>query len=476
MLRLILLVVFGFSLSNFFRAQTAEALVKNDWPNTVNAFGTLAEKESSHYIFVIDISDKRFGKDIVDQIEVFTEALPQNDKITIIQLGPTDETKEFVTTTDIDKEILQEIKRKLKSLVNEGKFGTDGSDGLKMTKLILKCLQASGTRNSLPFVYIFSDLEYYPYRNFPAVSEWIKCQTEYASLTFKYSPFIKSYILKNPDKSPRGDYKNYLNKIFPSMEIGDVDGPNLLKKEFSNIQADIYRKKLLNCLGKLVIDQNSHINLVNSDGNIVLNGTNLVYHKIILDDQSQSTVSKILNSELLFSFFPPTDVEIEVSGTLVAEKYKNEVSDLKDIPLSNQKITLKPGDSLIPWWLTDIIAILLLFSILRFIWTFFPPARLRGNIEFFTPSSPTQILDCAGKRKKFSNNDVKMLKSDFSIEIKATKKFFGGRCLILIPTNGDLLLISRKEKKTASRGKKTIAKARSQWSVDGIEIKMPDVK
>jgi hypothetical protein len=106
----------------------------------------------------------------------------------------------------------------------------------------------------------------------------------------------------------------------------------------------------------------------------------------------------------------------------------------------------------------------------------FPPARLRGNIEFFTPSSPTQILDCSGRRKKFSNNDVKMLKSDFSIEIKATKKFFGGKCLILIPTNGDLLLISRKEKKTASRGKKTIAKTRSQWSVDGIEIKMPDVK
>jgi hypothetical protein len=456
--------------------KTPEELVKNDWPNTVNSFGTLAEKESSHYIFVIDISDKRFGKDIVDQIEVFTEALPQNDKITIIQLGPTDETKEFVTTTDIDKEILQEIKRKLKSLVNEGKFGTNGSDGLKMTKLILKCLQASGTRNSLPFVYIFSDLEYYPYRNFPAASEWIKCQTEYASLTFKYSPFIKSYILKNPDKSPRGDYKNYLNKIFPSMEIGDVDGPNLLKKEFSNIQADIYRKKLLNCLDKLVMDQNSHINLVNADGNIVLNGTNLVYHKIILDDQSQSRVSKILKSDKLFSFLPPLEKQLEVSGILVAEKYKNEVSGLKDIPLSNQKISLKPGDSLIPWWLTDIIVTILLISIFRIIWTLFPPARLRGNIEFFTPSSPTQILDCSGRRKKFSNNDVKMLKSDFSIEIKATKKFFGGKCLILIPTNGDLLLISRKEKKTASRGKKTIAKTRSQWSVDGIEIKMPDVK
>jgi hypothetical protein len=224
-------------------------------------------------------------------------------------------------------------------------------------------------------------------------------------------------------------------------------------------------------------NQNSKIELLNNQGEIELKESNsLVYHQLILDDVSKNSVAAILKTNKLFSFFPPNDVEIEVSGTLVAEKYKNEVSDLKDIPLSNQKITLKPGDSLIPWWLTDIIAMLLLFSILRFIWTLFPPARLRGNIEFFTPSSPTQILDCTGKRKKFSNNDVKMLKSDFSIEIKATKKFFGGKCLILIPTNGDLLLISRREKKTASRGKKTIAKTRSQWSVDGIEIKMPDVK
>jgi len=470
---ILVLLFFNFHLIG---QKTSEELVKNDWPNTVNAFGTLAEKESSHYIFVIDISDKRFGKDIVDQIEVFTEALPQNDKITIIQLGPTDETKEFVTTTDIDKEILQEIRRKLKSLVNEGKFGTNGSDGLKMTKLILKCLQASGTRNSLPFVYIFSDLEYYPYRNFPAASEWIKCQTEYASLTFKYSPFIKSYILKNPDKSPRGDYKSYLNKIFPSMEIGGVDGPNLLKKEFINIQADIYRKKLLNCLGKLVIDQNSHINLVNSDGNIVLNGTNLVYHKIILDDQSQSSVSKILKSDKLFSFLPPLEKQLEVSGTLVAEKYKNEVSGLKDIPLSNQKISLKPGDSLIPWWLTDIIAAILVLSILRFIWTLFPPARLKGTIDFFLPGKSTVVLDCGGRYKKFSNNEVTLLKSGFSLEVRATKKFFKGKCLILIPVNGDLLLSSRKQKKTARGGKKTIASVKSRWNIDGIELTMPTVR
>ncbi len=246
--------------------KTPEELVKNDWPNTVNSFGTLAEKESSHYIFVIDISDKRFGKDIVDQIEVFTEALPQNDKITIIQLGPTDETKEFVTTTDIDKEILQEIKRKLKSLVNEGKFGTNGSDGLKMTKLILKCLQASGTRNSLPFVYIFSDLEYYPYRNFPAASEWIKCQTEYASLTFKYSPFIKSFKTLNKKhidflKDFRNNELLYDDIIMnpPYIKIQDIpeDYRNFIKKLYPNVllgSFDIYHVFILACIEKLKDD------------------------------------------------------------------------------------------------------------------------------------------------------------------------------------------------------------------------------
>ena len=79
----IIFVTLMFSTS-LFSQKTAKELVKNDWPNTVSAFGDKAENEPSHYIFVVDISDKRFGEDIVKQIGIFAEALTKNDKISII--------------------------------------------------------------------------------------------------------------------------------------------------------------------------------------------------------------------------------------------------------------------------------------------------------------------------------------------------------------------------------------------------------
>ena len=460
-----------------FSQGTAKDAIKTDWPNTVSAFGDKAENEPSHYIFVIDISDKRFGEDIVKQIGIFAEALTKSDKISIIQLGPTHETKVIVSATDINDEILKEIKQKFQRLVSDGKFGTDGSDGKKMIELILKMLKAPGTANSIPFVFIFSDLEYYPYLNFPAKSEWLMLSNQFKQLKFQHPPYIKSFILDNPNKNPRGDYKDYLYEIFPKLEMGDVTGPQLLKAEFKLIQAEILRKKILNFVEINVNEQNANISLENKNGKIELKGSNLlVYHTLVLNEESEKKVAEILNSDLLYSFFPPTETEIEVSGTLVAEKYKKELPELKDVEIKNKKVTLMTADSLIPWWLTDIIVMVLLYSIFRLIWTIIPPAKLRGSMDFYTQGKSTIVIDCFGNNKKISNNEVSLLKNDFSLEIRATKKFFKGKCLLIYPLNGDLLLDSRKVKKTAPRGKKTIASTRSKWIVDGINITMPNVK
>ena len=471
------LLIFLCPILLFGQKKESEELVKNDWPNTFSSYGKFSKNVSSHYIFVVDISDKRFGKDIVNQIGVFADALPKNDKITVIQLGPTDETKELVVTTDINEALLKEVKLKFQKLVTENKFGTNGSDGLKMTKLIIKDLQAPGTAKSIPFVYIFSDLEYYPYRSFPAQSEWMKLAGDFKSLKFKFTPFIKSYILENPKKSPRGDYKRYLNAIFPEMEIGDVSGPQLLKKEFTLIQAQILREKILNYTRDLASKQNSNIQIEIKEGNLVLSDIkNRVYDKLIINEESQNEVSKILKSERLYSFLPPSALEVEVSGTLIADKYKNELSELTDVTLTNHKISIMSADSVIPWWLTDIILLILIISILRFIWTIIPPASLKGTIDFFQQGKSTEVLDCYGKSKKFSNNEVKVLKSGFSLEVRATKNFFKGKCIILIPTNGDLLFTFKKQNKTARSGKKTIAGLKSKWNVDGVEVTLPSVK
>ena len=471
-------------------------MIKNDWPNTFASFGNNSKNVPSHFIFVIDISDKNFGKDIVNQIGIFADALPKNDKITVIQLGPTDETKELVVTTDINEALLKEIKLKFQKLVTDNKFGTNGSDGLKMTKLIIKNLKSPGTAQLIPFVFVFSDLEYYPYNSFPARTEWMKLSNEFKSLKFISVPNIKTYLLANPAKSPRGDYKKYLNSIFPDMELGDVSGPQLLKQEFKLIQAEILRKKIINCVNAKASKQNATIQIENKNGKIELKGANsLVYHTLVLNEESEKKVAEILNSDKLFSFFPPSDTQIEVSGTLVAEKYKSELPELVDVPLTNHKISLMTADSLIPWWLTDIIVIFLIITLYQIFSTlkkrkfigdiyFYPPRGFQGsfkNIDANLNGISSAIVgeniavSSYGKAIDVENN----LGSNTQFTLKAKKKFFGPKVIEIKSLSGfplDVISVEKKIRIISPGTKPKSIKPGSVWRINNVEITLPRVK
>ena len=461
-----------------FGQQTPEQMAKVDWPNTFNSFAENSKNVPSHFIFVIDVTEEIFGPEISSQIQSFVDALPSTDKITVIQLGPTNETMQIVPTCDVTPAIKKDISDKLKLI----KFGRKGSDGLKMADCVIEALGGPGVSKSIPFVFIFSDYEFY----LPGKGYFIPPQSDWNSLNSKFlrvktglkrskNLVVNGLRLNNPRQ--KNDYFEKLKLVFGEIIPATVSGSNLLKAQFSNIQAQIYKERLLNYVLEIASKQNANISLENKNGKIELKGANsLVYHTLVLNEESEKKVAEILNSNKLFSFFPPSETQIEVSGTLVAEKYKNEIPELTDVELKNQKISLMIADSLIPWWLTDILVLVLGFSIFRFIWTIIPPAKLRGSMDFYTQGKSTIVIDCFGNNKKISNNEVSLLKNDFSLEIRATKKFFKGKCLLIYPLNGDLLLDSRKIKKTAVRGKKTIASNRSKWTVDGINITMPNVK
>jgi hypothetical protein len=134
------------------------------------------------------------------------------------------------------------------------------------------------------------------------------------------------------------------------------------------------------------------------------------------------------------------------------------------------------SDSKIPWWLTDVLVLLITIFLLRFIWTIIPQARLKGTIDFYIQGKNTISLDCSGSKQTFMSTEVKYFRNDFSLEIRPVKKIFGGKCLIITPSNGDLVLNNTKNKKTARNKKQTIANVSSNWIIDGIEITMPSVK
>ena len=458
--------------------QTPEDLVKKDYPKLYAKYGNRLEQQKARYVFAIDISNsmKDYEITVKTNIKNFISALPEGDFVTIIQKCGTLETGFIFSNQPVNSS----SKSTIFNYIDAIKFDRVGSDGFMMTDKIIEALNQTGSSDDMKYVFMFTDFEYWTNKN-----HYNKNSENWKSLKTKFERTQKGNFVSvtglrlalSQGVDPSAVYETELKDIFGRVEILPSPNSLFLATWFNNTKANILRDRLTYVIGKLVKKQNANISLENKNGKIELKGANLlVYHTLVLNEESEKKVAEILNSDKLFSFFPPSDTQIEVSGTLVAENYKSELPELDDVPLVNKKISLMTADSLIPWWLTDIIVIVLLFSILRFIWTIIPPAKLRGSMDFYTPGKSTIVIDCFGNNKKISNNEFSLLKNDFSLEIRATKKFFKGKCLLIYPLNGDLLLDSRKVKKTAVRGKKTIASNRSKWTVDGINITMPIVK
>jgi hypothetical protein len=457
-----------------FGQETPEELVKKAWPNAYADFGKDLKSSPLNFIFVLDISDKTFGDDIKNIVKDFLKPVKDGDYFNVILLGSTDKTSNLTECAIVNSSKKNAIIKQ----IDKQQFGTTGSDGVKMTDLVLNALNCTGAENATPIIFIFSDFVHYNNGySVPGPQFWQPLITKYDNLKKNIkNPYVYCIELPNVDGKPK--YLECIKQIFNELSTVTCSDPSLLDDKFNHIKGQIIKTLLKNVITDKADLQNKNISLLNNGGAIELKkgADSLIYSKLILNEESEKKVAEILNSDKLFSFFPPSDTQIEVSGTLVAEKYKNELPELADDEIKNKKVTLMTADSLIPWWLTDIIVIILLYSIFRFIWTIIPPARLRGSMDFYTPGKSTIVIDCFGNNKKISNNEVSLLKNDFSLEIRATKKFFKGKCLIIYPLNGDLLLDSRKVKKTAPRGKKTIASKRSKWIVDGINITMPNVK
>ena len=477
--------------------QTPEEMAKVDWPNTFNSFAENSKNVPSHFIFVIDVTEEIFGPEISSQIQSFVDALPSTDKITVIQLGPTNETMQIVPTCEVTPAIKKDISDKLKLI----KFGRSGSDGLKMADCVIEALGGPGVSKSIPFVFIFSDYEFY----LPSKGYFIPPQSDWNSLNSKFlrvkkglkrskNLVVNGLRLNNPRQ--KNDYFEKLKLVFGEIIPATVSGSNLLKAQFSNIQAIIFKERLFNFVLELASKQKSSIQIENKNGKIELKGANsLVYHTLVLNEESEKKVAEILNSDKLFSFFPPSDTQIEVSGTLVAEKYKNELPELADDEIKNQKVTLMTADSLIPWWLTDIIVIFLIVSLYQIFSTlkkrkfigdiyFYPPRGFQGsfnNIDSNLNGISSAIIgeniavSSYGKAIDVKNN----LGVNTQFTIKAKKKFFGPKVIEIKSLSGfalDVVSVEKKIRLISPGTKPKYIKPGSVWRINNVEITLPRVK
>jgi len=466
-----------------------EKAVKLVYPKLYDKYSKeLLATPSCHY-FLIDasgsISVAGLDTPIINALKGYLYGLPDNDFLTIIIFGETLKTQ-FVGIPNAP--INGSTRSAILNDISNIQFNQQWSDTYSGLAKLTQAMQQAGHEEHQKNVFILTDFLYNSQTNGPNLNKenWGKLQSKISVLKNTSEVNPQAIQLLDGNFTVQSNFvKPKLDKVFgEKIPYESCTNSILLNQKFKDITANILKNKLEGIvLQDAQFDQNN-ISLNIKNEKIVLTNSKL-YSKIELSQKSEELLRDKLQNVPFFSFLPPKETSISVDGVMIAEAYKyyegtkqrHEMSHiLEDYQFQNKEVQIQLPNSIIPWWLTDIIALILLLSIWRFIWTIIPPARLKGTIDFFMQGKSTVVLDCGGRYKKFSNNEVTLLKSGFSLEIRATKKFFKGKCLILIPVNGDLLLSSRKQKKTARGGKKTIASVKSRWNIDGIEITMPTVK
>jgi hypothetical protein len=491
----ILLFFFVFTLPSSAQ-KTPEELVKNDWPKLYADFGKLADKEPANFIFVIDISEDKFGPIIKTQIQAFIDALPNGDVVSVIILGPTDETKAIINGAIINKVKKQEIKTELSKII----FGRDGSDGLRMVERIQEALMRTGFRKSLPFVFIFTDYEYYtPGTRYtiPSKIYWDRQKSNYTSNLKKLenTPLITGIRLPNSRKTHK--YLPQLNSVFGEITQESITGENLLSDYFNSLKASIKKKRILNAVKDLAKLQNMKPELINKNGKILLkNYESLVYSQIILDQQSQINIDKVLNIKPLISWLPEKSSKIKVSGTLIAAKYTDEVGDeLINVPLNDTEIDITMPSATVPYWLAYPIILFLiitLFQILSVIKkrnfigdiSFYPPKGFQGsfkNIDSNLNNITTAIVGENASDSSFGKAiDVKNnLGANTQFTLKAKKKFFGPKVIEIKSLSGfalDVISVEKKIRIISPGTNSKCIKPGSVWRVNNVEVTMPRVR
>jgi len=466
-----------------------EKVVKLVYPKLYDKYSKeLLATPSCHY-FLIDasgsIKNARLDIPIINALKGYLNGLPDNDFLTIIIFGETLKTKVVgIPNAPINASTRSAILNDISNI----QFNQQWSDTYSGLAKLTDAMQQAGHEEHQKNVFILTDFLYNSKTNGTNLNKenWGQLRSKISVLKNTSEVNPQAIQLLDGNFTVRSNFvKPKLDQVFEEeIPYESCTNSILLNQKFKDITANILKNKLEGIVLQDAQFEKNNISLNIKNEKIVLTNSKL-YSKIELSQKSEELLRDKLQNVPFFSFLPPKETSISVDGVMIAEAYKyyegtkqrHEMSHiLQDYQFQNKEVQIQLPDSIIPWWLTDIIALILLLSIWRFIWTIIPPARLRGTIDFYMQGKNTITKDCSGSKETFSSSDVKYFRSDFSLEIRPTKKMFSGKCLIITPSNGDLVLNSTKIKKTARNKKQTIAKVSSTWLIDGIEITMPSVK
>lgn len=382
-------------------AQSPEESVEKDYSRLYRDFKIPLGEQKAHYIIAIDVSSSMESMEasVKANLKNFIDALPNGDKITLIQMANKSETQVVNLTeyTDVDNTTRSDISKYIEGLKYKKKGDPgDGSDGFTMTDLIIKALNASGSSNDMKYVFIFSDLEFYDKNSHTGSKGYNKNAMPWKSLEGKLKKDEEEYtqvfglVIKKPTK-PEAVYKSELQRIFPNYnEVNCPDNSSILNKWFNVKKAEILNERLKKCLKNETERQNSALILKSSglgkDMVLTLKDPKMssVYSTAELDPLSLAEVQKISENRPWIGPLTPTPVTITVKAKLLAPKYVNsghpnhtpsnpynEVERLLQPQFAEYKIEVYECPGYLPWYVGWPLVAFLIFWLICILYTLF---------------------------------------------------------------------------------------------------------
>ena len=451
----IIIVALMFSTCLF--GQTPEERVMKDYPKLYNDFKSEVGAQKAHYIIAIDISSsmKSMEASVKNNLKNFISALPDGDKITLIQMADKAETK-IVNLTDYT-EINSSTRSGIISYIanlkfkNDGETG-DGSDGFTMTKLITEAIKKPGSSADMKYVFIFSDFEYWSSKN-----KYNKDAESWESLKSKNIKESKArifgLIIKQPTKL-LAVYESELKDVFSDFsKVSCPDEPAILNQWFNTKKSEILYDRLAEYLTKKIENQKDALVLKASGLGKELSISpkyselSVVFTEAELDATSLSEVQKTSESRPLIGSFSPKTKIITVKAKLRAPKYTNpkhpahtpsdpynEVDKLLDPQFAEYKIEVYEGKPYLPWYVGWPLVVVLGYWILGILYMLFVKKvtrtwSVRGTIKEnngattpikgTTPINPTSF--CIGRSNAKGNFDVNIDGVGFCFKIESRK-------------------------------------------------------
>lgn len=437
--------------------QTPEERVMKDYPKLYNDFKSEVGAQKAHYIIAIDISSsmKSMEASVKNNLKNFVSALPDGDKITLIQMADKAETK-IVNLTDYT-EINSSTRSGIISYIANLKFKKDretgdGSDGFTMTKLITDGLKKPGSSADMKYVFIFSDFEYWSSKN-----KYNKNAESWASLKSKLvnesRAKVFGLIIKQPTH-PLAVYESELKDIFSDFsKVSCPDNAEILNRWFNTKKSEILYDRLAEYLTKKIENQKDALVLKASGLGEKLNITpkspelSVVFTDAELDAASLSEVQKTSEKRPLIGALSPKPKIITVKAKLRAPKYTNpkhpahtpsypynEVDKLLDPQFAEYKIEVYEGKPYLAWYIGWPLVALLVFWILSILYMIFIKKvtrtwSVRGTIKEnngtttpirgVTPINPTSFS--IGRSNAKGNFDVNIDGVGFCFKIESRK-------------------------------------------------------